>query len=113
MSNYEDNVKQRIAEFLQKVAQGRENATPRAVLRTHMRDCGYPMSDRTMRRFYSTMPFVGYAIDGTRRGLFWIGTKAEALECERLRKSQGKACLAHGSETAKAVFGSGQLELPI
>ena len=107
----QERIKELIARYLETEANGRENALPRRNLKSHLARLGYDLSDRTLRRYYSTMPFVGYAIDGKRRGLFWIATKVEALECERLRKSQGKACLAHGAETAKAVFGSEQMAL--
>lgn len=106
-----ERIKELIAYYLGTEAKGRENATPRRNLRAYLKGLGYNIGDRTLRHYYAEMPFVGYAIDGTKRGIFWIMSKEEAFEVERLRKSQGKACLAHGSNTAKALLTSGQMDL--
>ena len=91
-----------IRAFLREHARGRANARPRRDLRDYLRSVGRTVSDRALRRAYADIAEVGYAIDGERRGLFWITTKEEAKATEALRRSQGIACLEHAKESREA-----------
>lgn len=74
--------------FLREYAFGRVHAVPRHHLLRYLHTKGWTVSDRTLRRVYADIPFVGYAIDGEKRGLFWITTREERKETERHQHSK-------------------------
>lgn len=109
MNRYQETeMKNAIRMVLKVHALGRENAIPRREVLCYLRGMGFCLCDRTLRRTYADMPFVGYVVDGDcygsgkHRGLFWIRTAREAKDMEETRRRLGKANMRHAKATAVA-----------
>lgn len=92
--------------------QGKSNAIPRSDLLRQLHYLGHSLTDRTMRRTYAEVPQIGYAVDGPKRGLFWITSRDEANGVERCQHSKAMATLAREKRIRDAVP-AGQMELPL
>lgn len=111
---YADELNRTIAGWLRLHACGRRNARPRRELLAFLARQGWDITDRTLRKRYARMPFVGYVTDrrpGQPHGLFWIATTREALDMEETRRRLGKASLSHAKKTAVAHAYVNQLEV--
>ena len=101
-------VRLEIIQFLQTWHRGPGRAIPRTEVLEHLRLCGHRLSDRTLRRTYTTIRQVYYSCGGPRRGLYWSEDERDARDLIEREHGRGIACLARGSRAAHALAERGQ-----
>lgn len=107
----DDLIKDKIAEWLKRNALGRENAKPRRVLRDFVTyELFHKISDRTLRRIYSSMNHVGYACSNP-KGIFWIDDLRELRAFKAEQEAKAVSIFTRTKKTQFAVEGRRQPDL--
>ncbi len=112
MRQDEDFVKGEIEKWLKANALGRENAKPRRLLKSHLIYALFlELSDRTLRRYYSTLNHVGYSCRDP-KGLFWIDDLREFQAFKAEQEAKALSIFTRTKKTQIAVENRRQLEIP-
>ena len=103
MRQDEGFVKGEIEKWLRANALGRENAKPRRLLKSHLVYALFlEISDRTLRRYYSSMNHVGYACSDP-KGLFWIDDFRELKAFKDEQEAKALSIFTRTKKTQIAV----------
>jgi len=97
----------KIINWLQVYAKGRENAKPRVMLQTYLIDYGFSVKDRTLRRIYAGIQMVGYSCRDP-KGIFWITDQRDLIEFKRAQDSKAIGTFARTKLTERKVQGQSQ-----